>query len=346
MNRYPLTFTGHTGEYFRIWIVNLCLTVLTLGIYGPWAKVRARKYFYANLVLDGSSFSYDADPKRILIGRLVVLALAGALALLQAFEPTVGAIASFVWLPAMPWLVTRSLAFHRRCSSYRGVRFGFTGKAADVAKLMIGGGLAFVGSLGLAYPWLVGRWQRLQVANSRFGGVSFAFRPGAGPYYRAFGAAALAAIACAVAVALGGAALSFGSAFAASSGAAPSAGASAALGAVALLAGYAAALAVIRARLVNLMYGNASLGDLRFESSVRARDLVRIYTLGLVAIVLSAGLALPWLLVRVARYRAEHTQVIAPGDLGSFTQAAEQQGVERGALAEEAADFFDFDFGL
>jgi uncharacterized membrane protein YjgN (DUF898 family) len=26
-------FTGRGGEYFRIWIVNLCLSLITLGIY-------------------------------------------------------------------------------------------------------------------------------------------------------------------------------------------------------------------------------------------------------------------------------------------------------------------------
>jgi uncharacterized membrane protein YjgN (DUF898 family) len=29
---YPFEFTGSGGEYFRIWIVNLALTILTLGI--------------------------------------------------------------------------------------------------------------------------------------------------------------------------------------------------------------------------------------------------------------------------------------------------------------------------
>ncbi len=28
-----LQFTGKAGEYFRIWIVNLCLSIVTLGIY-------------------------------------------------------------------------------------------------------------------------------------------------------------------------------------------------------------------------------------------------------------------------------------------------------------------------
>jgi len=38
-------FTGKGGEYFRIWIVNICLTILTLGIYSAWATVRTRRYF-------------------------------------------------------------------------------------------------------------------------------------------------------------------------------------------------------------------------------------------------------------------------------------------------------------
>ena len=35
-----LTFDGPAAEYFRIWIVNLLLTLLSLGVYSAWAKVR------------------------------------------------------------------------------------------------------------------------------------------------------------------------------------------------------------------------------------------------------------------------------------------------------------------
>jgi len=28
--RYPVEFTGTTAQYFRIWIVNLALTIITL----------------------------------------------------------------------------------------------------------------------------------------------------------------------------------------------------------------------------------------------------------------------------------------------------------------------------
>ncbi|MFB1034562.1 MAG: DUF898 family protein, partial [Sinobacterium sp.] len=36
----PVKFLGKTGEFFSIWIVNLLLTIVTLGIYSAWATVR------------------------------------------------------------------------------------------------------------------------------------------------------------------------------------------------------------------------------------------------------------------------------------------------------------------
>src|SRR6218665_2252126 len=42
----PLAFTGGTGAYFRVWIVNLLLCCVTLGLYTPWARQRTAQYFY------------------------------------------------------------------------------------------------------------------------------------------------------------------------------------------------------------------------------------------------------------------------------------------------------------
>src|SRR5690348_8005620 len=68
-------FTGRGGEYFRIWIVNLALTIITLGIYSAWAKVRRLQYFYRNTTLYGSSFDYHGDPIAILKGRIIGVGL-------------------------------------------------------------------------------------------------------------------------------------------------------------------------------------------------------------------------------------------------------------------------------
>ena len=59
--RYPVEYTATAGEYFRIWIVNLALTIVTIGIYSAWAKVRKRRYFYAHTHIDGATVS-NADP--------------------------------------------------------------------------------------------------------------------------------------------------------------------------------------------------------------------------------------------------------------------------------------------
>src|SRR4051812_22712826 len=77
----PLAFTGGYGEYFRIWLVNLALSIITLGIYSPWAKVRRLEYFWRNTRLDGASFDYRGAPIAILKGRIVGLILFAAYSL-------------------------------------------------------------------------------------------------------------------------------------------------------------------------------------------------------------------------------------------------------------------------
>ena len=46
-----LRFDGEGGEYFRLWAVNLLLTLLTLVVYSAWAKVRKARWFAQHTVL-------------------------------------------------------------------------------------------------------------------------------------------------------------------------------------------------------------------------------------------------------------------------------------------------------
>src|SRR5271165_2545789 len=71
----PLRFRGNGAEYFGIWIVNLLLTIVTLGIYSAWAKVRRLQYFYRHTELAGSSFDFHGSPTKILLGRVVAIAM-------------------------------------------------------------------------------------------------------------------------------------------------------------------------------------------------------------------------------------------------------------------------------
>ena len=52
-------FNGKGSDYFGLWIINSFLTVITIGLYYPWAKATKLKYFYSNTTLDGHSFTFN-----------------------------------------------------------------------------------------------------------------------------------------------------------------------------------------------------------------------------------------------------------------------------------------------
>src|SRR5687768_1367606 len=82
-----LEFTGTGGEYFRIWIVNLFLSLVTLGVYSAWAKVRKKKYFYGSTRLDGDAFDYFASPVAILKGRAIAATVLVVYAVVTELAP-------------------------------------------------------------------------------------------------------------------------------------------------------------------------------------------------------------------------------------------------------------------
>ena len=71
--RHPVQFHGDAREFFRIWIVNTLLTLLSAGLFLAWAKVRKRRYLRGCTEIMGHRFDYRAHPSRILVGNLIVL---------------------------------------------------------------------------------------------------------------------------------------------------------------------------------------------------------------------------------------------------------------------------------
>lgn len=111
---YPFQFTGQTGEYFRIWIVNILLTIVTLGIYSAWAKVRNQRYFYGNTILDGSSFEYTAEPLRILRGRIIAVVVLIAYQGATFISPMVNIVAFVALMVALPAVIVFAMRFRMR----------------------------------------------------------------------------------------------------------------------------------------------------------------------------------------------------------------------------------------
>ena len=218
--RFSFEFRGRTGEYFWIWIVNALLTIATLGIYSPWAKVRTKRYFYGNAFVANANFEYHARPLSILLARAAVLLLVvvgGAVA--AAYSAAADARYTLFLFLLLPWALVRGFSFNARNSSYRGLRFSFARRYGEayfalfglptllfVALLCLfwlGGGVEdSFGSAGIVatiafvvfLPYFVFRYYRFKVANHALGRTRFVFAQSPKPYYFALLAALLAAL--------------------------------------------------------------------------------------------------------------------------------------------------------
>lgn len=348
IHRHGVEFTGSAKEFFGIWFVNLVLSVLTLGIYSAWAKVRTERYFYGNTRLAGAPFEYLADPIAILKGRLVAYAVAIALGLCAHFQIWVVYIPLILAvLVLLPWLIQRTLRFRARYSAWRGLRFRFVEGVYEAYVNFMFRPVLSVITLYLLSPWVRKHQQEYQVTGHRFGGKRFRFQGDVGQYYVPFLISigiGMGLYLLMVFAAFGGALLA-GSMGGTGNSKTPDTSAMVAI-LVPIFAVYLAFLALpvfLRTRYTNLMWNFSSLGPHRFESTLRARDVIWIYFSNGVAIVFSLGLLVPWAMVRLARYRAKHFVLLASGDLDAFVAERER---EEGAAGSELLDALDLDMDV
>lgn len=123
--QYYMSFTGNGGEYFKIWIVNILLTIVTLGIYSAWAKVRTNQYFYGNTLLDNASFQYLAKPLNILKGRIIAVTVLIVYSVIQNIYIEYAVYALLVLLCLIPAMIVFAMSFRLRSTAYRNITFHF-----------------------------------------------------------------------------------------------------------------------------------------------------------------------------------------------------------------------------
>lgn len=122
-----IQFKGSGTEYFKIWIVNVLLCMVTIGIYYPWAKVRTRRYFYANTEYADRYFDYHATGQQLFLGYLIGVLILLAINVISSIVPTAEVILPIILFAFIPWIIWRSLKFNMRMTSFSNVRFSFIG---------------------------------------------------------------------------------------------------------------------------------------------------------------------------------------------------------------------------
>lgn len=369
-NRFRFTGTG--AEYFAIWIVNLLLSIITLGIYSAWAKVRREQYFHRNTLLDDQPFEYTGDPVRILIGRIVALVVIGAGTALQEVNVTLALAVTAVFFLIFPWVVVRSLRFRARNTRYRNLAFSFTGTTWDAIKayfwiyvallpvvvamtvmypelqaleanpemakspgftnsmlMLAGAGLASVVLFLVLWPAYQCHVRAFLHRHIRYGNAQGGFDAPVSAFYgavfRTFGVGLLTLVLIGIIV------------FVAQTVNQP----------WLMLLAYPVLFlpqAAYTVHLTNVAYDHASIGGNGFAADLRVAPMAWLLFTNLLLLVVTLGLAWPWIKVRLARYRLEHTSLfLVPGTVDAILGEVQKNP---SALGEEAAEFLDFDISL
>ncbi len=325
-------FDGTASEYFRIWIVNLCLTIVTVGIYSAWAKVRTQRYFAASTRLGGASFDYLANPISILKGRLLVLGFMGLYSASSFIDVTLQGAMSVALFLVIPWAITRSLAFRAHNTAWRNVRFHFDAPYGQAFSAYILFPVLGFLSLGALYPFSLFRERRFVVENAAFGQTPLEIGSGVRDFYVAALAFVIQIIAAGllVSMAVGGAIAIGGDALIP-------------LGLLFAVPCYFYVFAYAASQITNLTYGGARLGPHTLHSDLPAAKLAMVYASNAMAILLSLGLLIPWSQIRLARLRLSHLTLEANGDLDAF---AAGQSSDVASFGSEVGEALGIDIGL
>ncbi len=369
-HQLSIEFTGSGSEYFRIWIVNLLLLMVTFGIYYPWAKVRRLRYFYGNTVVGGEPLGFHADPTKLLKGYLLVGVLFMLYSAAGKFSATAGFIA-FLFVAALwPALLKSAMQFRMANTSWRGLRFKFNGSLPDayraVLPLFAPGlvilaaltqvanpekppiwylkvlGVVLLVSMAVA-PWLLWNLKQYQHNHYALASLQTTFKATLGSFYKLFfKILGLAVLPMLVSGGVVGATV-----YAMKTGGRPSVG-FLMIASLAPLAIVMVLLVLIKpyatARFQDLVWTRTGNVSLRFISRLRVRSLLWVTLKNWLLIVVTLGLYWPFAAVALARIRLQAVSVktrVSPDTLIAMAGA-----VEGDAAGEAGGDLFGLDIGF
>ena len=377
---YPvhIRFTGSGSEYFGIWIVNLLLMLVTLGLYYPWAKVRRLKYFYGNTLVDGSALDFHGSPQRMLRGTLLVVVLLVLYSVAGNVSPMAGLVAIVAVAAIAPALVHAAMRFRLSHTSWRGLRFRFTGTMGGVyaavlplyAPVVLIVAMGAIGSffvqatdgkpplwltlgmLGLALAtlaiqpftlWLLKRYQHTHYALASLH-TGFTARPGS--FYLL---ALKTSVVASLVMGAGGMLMLVAVLVGLVSKTKPGGVATMiALGVLAFTVALLALLVMVKpyvvSRLQNLVWNSTRSDTVQFHSALRYGPLLGLTVKNWLLMLVTLGLYWPFARIALTRMRVEAvsaTSLVHPDLLASQGALAAND-----AAGDAAGDLFGFDLGL
>jgi len=343
-----------------------------LGIYYPWAKVRNKRYFYANSNLADRNFEYHATGKQLFVGFLIGMVFYIIYSVLGQVNPALAGGFMLIFFLALPWLIWRSLMFNMRVTSFSNVHFSFKGSLKRAYLIFLGYPaliFLFFIIIGVIASVLVPNLNSMESLFSDINPMVLAISS------TVFGIVFLLGYLFFIAFITKNIKEYFINNSCYGQGTfktnletktffillLKSMGILAIVGALAFLAisvgigfeivGIIAYLIAVFAMMAfyitrerSYLYENTKLdGKISFESTLKARDLTWVMLSNVLLILVTIGLAFPWAKVRVSRLMLENTLVDT--SLGLDEYISKQQD-EQSAIGEQIGEAFDVDVGV
>ena len=179
-----IEFKGKAMEYFGIWLANILLTVVTIGIFSAWAKVRRLRYFYNNTNILENSFAYHATGWQIFKGRLIAFVVIIILGIVSSYIPGFSFVIFIIIFFLSPFIINSSLRFNARMISYRNIRFNWHGNYKQTLLYFVLGPVISFFSLGFLQPLFTKFYYTYYANNHSYGTSRFSADTTIKQYYK------------------------------------------------------------------------------------------------------------------------------------------------------------------
>ncbi len=356
-----LVENGRFGELFVLFIINILLGIVTLGIYRFWGKTRIRKYIWSRTSFRGEHFEYSGTGMELFLGFIFAFLIFG--------PPFIG---FYIWIYFDPppqdsndprflariavlYLIVFGLAilafyfihvatfaaYRYRLSRtlWRGIRGSVSGSAWAYG--FLGFGLSFLNALTLFWtrPWADTVLLKYRLNRTTIGSEPLACKLEAGPLYGSFALAWLLTMFATILAIAGivGAFFSFSDLVQRPGQQPPMAF----LVVVVLLyllipVVWLATINFYRAALIRETAKKSRLDGLAFRFDVGGWRLLWFNFSNFLIVLITLGLLLPLVILRYARFVAEYLRIEGELDYGKVRQS-QDKGPRYG---EGIAEFF------
>ncbi|ALA60394.1 YjgN family protein [Nitrospira moscoviensis] len=338
---FRLAFHGTGGALFGIFIMNVLKTILSLGIYYFWGKVKTRQFVWGQTEFAGDRFGYHGTGKELMFGWVKAAVLfAGIVALQNALglggHPFLGVLLLWTGIAFLvPVAQIGTLRYRLSRSSWRGIRFSFRGETKPFLLLSLKMLALTALTLGFGYAYYECATRAYLINHCRFGKAAFAFN---GQPRQLFWMYVKHGIVLTVGVVVLLIFTFAGRDLSTSNGLFGAASLGVAMFIPFVLL-YGLVLLSIAVRRRRFYWDHTTFAGAQFTTTVTMANLLGLYLTNGLLLLCSLGLAFPWVTVRSRLYDCAHLTLTGALDL----DAIEQDAQTAAAVGEELSGFLDVD---